>query len=84
MSYSGFNINLKSNKKIVSSRKKFKVSLIVSDWNEQITSKLVGGAIETLTLQGVLEKNISITNVPGSFELIFEAKKNQKNQNLIQ
>ena len=84
MSYSGFNINLKSNKKIVSSRKKFKVSLIVSDWNEQITAKLVGGAIETLTLQGVLEKNISITNVPGSFELIFEAKKNQKNQNLIQ
>ena len=64
MSYSGFNINLKSNKKIVSSRKKFKVSIIVSDWNEQITSKLVGGAIETLTLQGVLEKNIFIT--PGT------------------
>ena len=78
MSYSGFNINLKSNKKIVSSRKKFKVSLIVSDWNEQITAKLVGGAIETLTLQGVLEKNISITNVPGSFELIYEAKKKSK------
>tara|TARA_B100001029_G_C14940599_1_gene382982 strand:+ start:391 stop:879 length:489 start_codon:yes stop_codon:yes gene_type:complete len=75
MSYSGFNIPKKEDKKNVSSRKEYKVSLIVSEWNNQITSKLLEGAFETLTLHGILNENIFITRVPGSFELIFEAKK---------
>jgi len=78
MSYSGFNIPKKEDKKIVSSRKKYKVSLIVSEWNNQITSKLLEGAFETLTFHGILNENIFITRVPGSFELIFEAKKKSK------
>ena len=64
-----------NSKDIVSARKKYKVSLIVSEWNNKITSKLLKGAIKTLTDNGVQNKNIFVTKVPGSFELIFEAKK---------
>lgn len=78
MNYSGFSLPKKEDKKIISKRKKYKVSLIVSEWNSQITSKLLEGAVTTLTSHGVLTKNIFITRVPGSFELIFEAKKKSK------
>ena len=78
MSYSGFNMPKKENNKNISSREKYKISLIVSEWNNQITSKLLKGSIETLTKQGIRNENIFITKVPGSFELIFEAKKKSK------
>ena len=78
MSYSGFNIPKREDKITLSSRKKYKISLIVSEWNSQITSKLLKGAVETLTQSGISNENIFITNVPGSFELIFEAKKKSK------
>ena len=78
MSYSGFNAPKKGDKKAISSRRKYKISIIVSEWNIQITSKLLEGAVETLSHQGILKKNILITKVPGSFELIFEAKKKSK------
>ena len=78
MSYSGFNMPKKENNKNISSREKYKISLIVSEWNNQITSKLLKGSIETLTKQGIRNENIFITKAPGSFELIFEAKKKSK------
>ena len=78
MSYSGFKTSQKEDKKTISSRTKYKISIIVSEWNKQITSKLLKGAVETLTHQGILNENIFITQVPGSFELIFEAKKKSK------
>ena len=84
MSYSGFNIPKREDKTTFSSGKKYKISLIVSEWNSQITSKLLKGAVEALTQSGITSENIFITKVPGSFELIFDAKKNQKIQNLIQ
>ena len=84
MSFSGFNLSNEEDKSIISSRKNYKVSIVVSEWNKHITSKLLDGAVETLTHHGILTKNIFMTRVPGSFELIFEAKKNRKNQNLIQ
>tara|TARA_B100000579_G_C22120965_1_gene527533 strand:- start:9 stop:497 length:489 start_codon:yes stop_codon:yes gene_type:complete len=78
MNYSGFNIPTKVDENTFSSRKKYKISLIVSEWNNQITSKLLEGAVKTLTHNGILNENIFITKVPGSFELIFEAKKKSK------
>ena len=78
MSYSGFNTPQKEDKKTISSRKKHKISIIASEWNKQITFKLLDGAVETLTQKGILKENIFITKVPGSFELIFEAKKKSK------
>ena len=36
MSYSGFNVPKKEDNNIVSSRKKYKVSIIVSEWNNKL------------------------------------------------
>lgn len=48
-----------------------KFGIVVSDWNHDITFKLLEGAYETLKKHGVKEKNITVAHVPGSFELIF-------------
>ena len=52
--------------------------IVVSDWNSKITSNLLNGCIEFLRKKNVLKKNIHITHVPGSFELIYGCKKMQK------
>ncbi len=43
--------------------------IVVSDWNQKITSKLAEGCVATLKENGVDKENILIVNVPGSFEL---------------
>ncbi len=48
--------------------------IVVSDWNQDITSKLQEGAMETLLAQGASKDNIFVKHVPGSFELIYGAK----------
>jgi len=55
----------------------FKIGIVVSEWNSEITNGLLDGALATLTDCGVSRNNISIHKVPGSFELIFGAKKVQ-------
>lgn len=47
--------------------------LVVSEWNNNITDVLLEGAVETLKANGVSESNITVSRVPGSFELIFGA-----------
>ena len=53
---------------------KLKIACVISDWHNEITEKLFNGAKNTLIKNGILEKNISKINVPGSFELIFACK----------
>ncbi len=48
--------------------------ILVSEWNDEITFALRDGAIETLKKHGVLEENITVDYVPGSFELPLAAK----------
>ncbi len=55
----------------------FSIHLVVSQWNDNITKALCNAAIETLKRHGVKESNIKIWDVPGSFELIYGAKKAQ-------
>jgi len=55
----------------------FTVHLVVSQWNDTITSSLQEGAVTTLLKNKVQESNIKVWNVPGSFELIYGAKKAQ-------
>lgn len=55
----------------------FTVHLVVSQWNDNITSSLQDGAVTTLLKHKVQESNIKVWNVPGSFELIYGAKKAQ-------
>lgn len=59
----------------VPSGKGYKVAIVVAEWNQQITENLFLGAKEALVACGVEEEHILRSNVPGSFELVFGAKK---------
>ena len=66
--------NLSSyNKDEVPSGKDGLFGIVVSEWNTQITSALLEGAVNTLLEYEVEEKDIYIQYVPGSFELPFGA-----------
>ena len=46
-----------------------KVGIIVARFNEFVTSKLLSGALDTLTRHEVKEENIQVAWVPGAFEI---------------
>ena len=50
---------------------KFHIHLVVSEWNQDITFSLAEGAMKTLVDKGVNQKNIKLSRVPGSYELIY-------------
>ena len=47
----------------------FKIGIIVSRWNQEVTDALKEGAMQTLLEAGVARQNILDFEVPGSFEL---------------
>ncbi|MBP5557940.1 MAG: 6,7-dimethyl-8-ribityllumazine synthase [Bacteroidales bacterium] len=47
----------------------FKIGIIVSRWNQEVTGALKEGAMQTLFEAGVARQNILDFEVPGSFEL---------------
>lgn len=49
--------------------------IVVSEWNNSITEKMLEGACDTLEKNGVKHENIVVKRVPGSFELTFGARK---------
>lgn len=51
-----------------------KIGIVVSRFNEFITSKLLSGALDTLKRHGVSEDDIEISWVPGAFEIPLIAK----------
>lgn len=53
---------------------KMKFGIVVAEWNNEITGKLLDGAITTLRKHGASKKNIKVIHVPGSFELTSGAK----------
>jgi len=55
--------------------KGLKFGIVVSRFNEFITSKLLEGAIDALIRHGANEEDIEIVWVPGSFEIPLVAKK---------
>jgi 6,7-dimethyl-8-ribityllumazine synthase len=59
----------------VPNAKDFKFGLVVSEWNADITQNLFQGAFDALIKHHVFKENIVRWNVPGSFELIYGAKK---------
>ena len=50
------------------------IGVVVADWNTEITSALLQGAVNTMKSMGVEEKNIHVHYVPGSYELPMGAK----------
>ena len=51
------------------------VGIVVAKFNEFITDKLLEGAIQGLTENGVNLDSITVVSVPGSFEIPVLAKK---------
>jgi len=49
--------------------KDIKIGIVVAEWNKEITNALLKGALTTLSNYNVKDNNITIINVPGSFEL---------------
>jgi 6,7-dimethyl-8-ribityllumazine synthase len=62
-------------KNTIPNAKDFRFGIVVSEWNNHITEQLYIGTIDALTDCGALHKNIIRWNVPGSFELVYGAKK---------
>ena len=58
------------------------IGIVVSEWNDEITSKLCEGAVQTLIDNNVIETNIKIQKVPGAFELPLGAQFLLKNEKL--
>jgi len=49
--------------------KGYRIAIISSRFNEEITGNLIKGALKSLTGNGVSEKDIKIFYVPGAFEI---------------
>ena len=47
----------------------FKIGIVVSEWNDEITGGLLKGVLETLKENGVPDDNIQTEWIPGAFEL---------------
>ena len=69
-------------KNLIPNATNFKFGIVVSEWNDKITEGLYNGAFDALTDCGCLPENIIRWNVPGSFELVFGAKKMIETQNI--
>jgi len=55
--------------------KGLRVGIVVSRFNDFITSKLLDGALDALLRHGAAEAAIDVVKVPGSFEIPLVAKK---------
>ena len=53
----------------------FRFAIIVSRWNDFLTSKLLDGALDALESTGVDDESVEVFKVPGSFELPLTALK---------
>ena len=52
-----------------------RVGIVVADFNEFITSRLLDGAKAALSSHGVSDDHVTIASVPGSFEIPLVARK---------
>jgi len=68
------NMGIKTNEgKLIATGLKF--GIVVGRFNEFISNKLLGGAIDALVRHGADESNIEVTWVPGAFEIPLAASK---------
>ena len=69
-------------KNSIPNAKELRFGIVVSEWNDDITGNLLKGAVQTLEENGVVDQNIVIQWVPGSFELIFGCSQMLKTEEL--
>ncbi|SKB28764.1 6,7-dimethyl-8-ribityllumazine synthase [Parapedobacter luteus] len=53
----------------ITSATTYRFGIVVSQWNSAITGPLLDGAYDALKKHGAKEENITIVQVPGSYEL---------------
>ena len=54
---------------------KIRIGIVAARFNEFITSKLLGGAVDCLKRHGISEEDIEVAWVPGAFEIPLIASK---------
>ena len=52
-----------------------RIAIVHARWNAQIIEALVAGAKKSLLTAGVVESNIVVQSIPGSYELPFAVKR---------
>lgn len=53
---------------------RLRIGIVAAEWNDNVISPLLQGAIDTLTQSGVKTDNIYISRVPGTVELTYGAR----------
>lgn len=59
-----------------------KIVVVVSQFNDFVTKRLLSGCLEELTRSGVTKKDVTVVWVPGSFEIPVVACKLAKKKNV--
>ena len=67
------NLSDYSSKNLIAIQEK-KFAIVVAEWNEEVTGKLLEGAFQTLVKHQSNPSNIFVETVPGSFELSLGAQ----------
>lgn len=62
------------NGELVPNGSSYRIAIVRSEWNGEITGNLANGAKEALADNGVLDENILMVDVPGAYELPLAAK----------
>jgi len=70
------------NAETLPSAKEMRFGVAVSEWNPDVTEKLLNGVIETFHTQDVTDEQMIIHSVPGSFELVYAAQLLAKKANV--
>ncbi|SEK22418.1 6,7-dimethyl-8-ribityllumazine synthase [Parapedobacter koreensis] len=47
----------------------YRFGIVVSQWNSEVTGRLLAGAYDSLQKHGAQEEHITVVQVPGSYEL---------------
>lgn len=53
----------------------YRIAIVISRFNEAITTRLLDGAVDNLVRHGVAKDRIDVYWVPGAYEIPFMAKK---------
>lgn len=69
-------------KNTIPNTKGLRFGIVVSEWNDNITSGLLKGALLGFSDNEVADENIVTWYVPGSFELVYGSKKMIETQNV--
>jgi 6,7-dimethyl-8-ribityllumazine synthase len=82
MATAGLNLSA-YDKTTIPNAKDFRLGIVVSEWNPEITEGLFQGAFDALKDCGAVNDNIVRWNVPGSFELIYGCKRMTQSYDML-